>query len=76
LQVALTGFLTGLSLIVAIGAQNAFVRRQGLARSNVFLVVLICAVSDALLIALGVLGLGTVIQSVPVLQIPLFSSVA
>jgi L-lysine exporter family protein LysE/ArgO len=67
LQVALTGFLTGLSLIVAIGAQNAFVLRQGLARSNVFLVVLICAVSDALLIALGVLGLGTVIQSVPVL---------
>lgn len=67
MQVALTGFLTGLSLIVAIGAQNAFVLRQGLTRSNVFLVVLICAVSDALLIALGVLGLGAVIQSLPVL---------
>ena len=67
MQVALTGFLTGLSLIVAIGAQNAFVLRQGLAKSHVFLVVTICALSDALLIALGVLGLGTVIQSLPVL---------
>jgi L-lysine exporter family protein LysE/ArgO len=67
LQALITGFLTGLSLIVAIGAQNAFVLRQGLARSNVFLVVLICSVSDALLIALGVLGLGTAIESLPVL---------
>ncbi len=67
MQALITGFLTGLSLIVAIGAQNAFVLRQGLARSNVFLVVLICSVSDALLIALGVLGLGTAIESLPVL---------
>jgi len=67
LQALITGFLTGLSLIVAIGAQNAFVLRQGLARSNVFLVVLICSVSDALLIALGVLGLGSAIESLPVL---------
>lgn len=67
MQAALTGFLTGLSLIVAIGAQNAFVLRQGLAKANVFLVVTICALSDALLILLGVLGLGTVIQSLPLL---------
>ncbi len=67
MQALVTGFLTGLSLIVAIGAQNAFVLRQGLARQHVFLVVLVCALSDAFLIALGVLGLGTVIQSLPVL---------
>lgn len=67
MQALITGFLTGLSLIVAIGAQNAFVLRQGLARSNVFLVVLICSISDALLIALGVLGLGSAIESLPLL---------
>ena len=67
MQALITGFLTGLSLIVAIGAQNAFVLRQGLTRSNVFLVVLICSLSDALLIALGVLGLGTAIESLPAL---------
>ena len=67
LQALITGFLTGLSLIVAIGAQNAFVLRQGLTRSNVFIVVLICSLSDALLIALGVMGLGTAIESLPAL---------
>ena len=61
----LPGFLTGLSLIIAIGAQNAFVIRQGLSRSHVLLVVLICAASDAILIFLGTGGLGTLIQSKP-----------
>lgn len=61
------GFLTGLSLIVAIGAQNAFVLRQGLRRQHVLTVVLICAFSDALLIALGILGLGAAISSAPLL---------
>ena len=61
----LPGFLTGLSLIIAIGAQNAFVIRQGLSRSHVLLVVLICAASDAFLIFLGTGGLGTLIQSKP-----------
>lgn len=65
--VALTGLLTGLSLIVAIGAQNAFVLRQGLTRSHVGLVVAICAVSDALLIAVGVSGVGSVVAGNPVL---------
>jgi L-lysine exporter family protein LysE/ArgO len=57
------GFLTGLSLIIAIGAQNAFVIRQGLTKKYVLLTVLICAISDALLIALGASGLGALIKS-------------
>lgn len=61
------GFLTGLSLIVAIGAQNAFVLRQGLRRQHVLAVVLICAFSDALLILLGIAGLGAAINSAPLL---------
>jgi len=59
------GFLTGMSLIVAIGAQNAFVIRQGLLRSHVLLVVIVCSVSDALLIVLGTGGLGKVVKSNP-----------
>jgi len=61
----ITGLFTGLSLIVAIGAQNAFVIKQGLLRSHVTLVVFVCAISDALLIIVGTGGLGTVIQSKP-----------
>jgi L-lysine exporter family protein LysE/ArgO len=57
------GFLTGLSLIIAIGAQNAFVIRQGLTKKYVLLTVLICAISDALLIALGASGLGALTKS-------------
>jgi L-lysine exporter family protein LysE/ArgO len=59
------GFGLGLSLIVAIGAQNLFVLRQGLRREHVFVVAAICAASDALLIALGVSGVGFVLQAVP-----------
>lgn len=59
------GLLSGLSLIIAIGAQNAFVIRQGLTRQHVLLVVLICAISDAVLIALGAAGLGKAIESAP-----------
>lgn len=61
----LAGFALGLSLIVAIGAQNVFVLRQGIRREHVWLVVAICAVSDALLIAAGVAGAGAAIASVP-----------
>jgi L-lysine exporter family protein LysE/ArgO len=57
------GFLAGLSLIIAIGAQNAFVIRQGLTKKYVLLTVLICAFSDALLIALGASGLGALIKA-------------
>lgn len=59
------GFVLGLGLIVAIGAQNAFVLRQGLLRRQVWTVVTICWVSDAMLIGAGVLGLGALIRQVP-----------
>ena len=59
------GLLTGLSLIVAIGAQNAFVLRQGLRRSHVALVVAICALSDVVLILAGVAGIGVVVDRAP-----------
>jgi len=65
MQAVIAGFVTGLSLIIAIGAQNAFILRQGLTRRYVFLIVSICAVSDALLISLGTFGLGVLIQAIP-----------
>ena len=52
-----TGFFLGLSLIVAIGAQNAFVLRQGILRQHIFYIALFCSISDALLIILGVIGI-------------------
>src|SRR3954463_7666126 len=65
LSAAAAGFGTGLSLIVAIGAQNAFVLRQGVRRDAVLAVVGICALSDAVLIALGVGGVGAVVVALP-----------
>ncbi len=62
MHAAIPGFFTGLSLIVAIGAQNAFLLRLGLARNHIFTAVAICAASDALLIALGIGGLGVVVE--------------
>ena len=64
-SILLTGFLLGGSLILAIGAQNAFILRQGLLKRHVFILCLICASSDALLIAAGVGGLGTIISGHP-----------
>ena len=61
----LKGYLTSLSLILAIGAQNAFVLRQGIRREHVLAVVTLCAVSDALLIAAGVAGFGVVTEALP-----------
>lgn len=61
----LSGFGLGLSLILAIGAQNAFVLRQGLRGEHVLAVALTCAVSDALLIAAGVAGFGTLVEAAP-----------
>ena len=61
----LAGFGLGLSLIVAIGAQNAFILRAGLLRQHVFVLCSICAVSDALLIAAGVSGLGVLVGKAP-----------
>ena len=61
----LKGFATSAALIIAIGAQNAFVLRCGLRREHVLAVVLVCALSDALLITLGVAGLGALVQDSP-----------
>jgi L-lysine exporter family protein LysE/ArgO len=65
LSSAVAGMLLGGSLIVAIGAQNAFILRQGLMRAHVFVLCLVCAASDALLIAAGVGGLGNLIDGHP-----------
>ena len=65
---AFTGFATAFSLILAIGAQNAFVLRQGLARNHVFSLCLLCAMSDAVLIVAGVLGFGVITEIYP--QLP------
>lgn len=62
------GLLLGFSLIVAIGAQNAFVLRQGLRKEYVVTVCLVCAISDALLIVAGVAGFGQIIESLPWLE--------
>lgn len=59
------GLGLGLSLIVAIGAQNLFLLRQGVRREHALLVAAICAVSDAALIAVGVSGLGAIISAAP-----------
>ena len=61
----LPGLLTGLSLIVAIGAQNAYVLRQGLRREHVGVVVAICSLSDLVLIVAGVAGIGTLVERAP-----------
>ena len=59
------GLATGLALIVAIGAQNAYVLRQGIRREHVGLVVALCIASDVLLIAAGTAGLGGLVGRVP-----------
>jgi len=64
----LSGFTLGLSLILAIGAQNAFVLKQGLKKQHVFLVCSICAVSDAVLIFLGVSGFGVIVEQYPSIE--------
>ena len=62
LLASIEGFFLGAGLIIAIGAQNAFILRQGLLGSHIFILCTICAVSDALLIAVGVAGVGTLIE--------------
>ncbi len=64
----LPGFALSLTLILAIGAQNAFVLRQGLRRQYVFWVCLTCAASDALLITAGVAGFGALAEAVPLFE--------
>ena len=67
LSAALAGFALGFSLILAIGAQNAFVLRQGLRGSHVFAVSATCAVSDAILITAGVAGFSVLNEAIPAL---------
>ena len=62
---AMAGLLTGFTLIIAIGAQNAFVLRQGLLQQHVGIVVAICAVSDVILVAAGVAGIGRIVERAP-----------
>ena len=64
-EAALAGFLLGFSLIMAIGAQNAFVLRQGLRGEYVLPLVLTCAFSDAVLITAGVAGFGVLVEAYP-----------
>lgn len=61
----IAGFFSGAALIIAIGAQNAFVLRQGIRREHVLPIVLVCALSDAILIAVGVAGIGTLVTAAP-----------
>jgi len=65
LAAALSGFFLGGSLIVAIGAQNAYILRMGLLRHHVFWLCLFCAVSDAALIIAGIAGLGALVNAMP-----------
>ncbi|QNG20681.1 amino acid transporter [Rhodococcus triatomae] len=65
LPVVATGFGTGLSLIVAIGAQNAFVLRQAVSRRHVTPTIVVCAVSDLVLIGAGIAGVATLLDRAP-----------
>ncbi len=62
---ALEGFFLGAGLIIAIGAQNAFILRQGLRGKHVFILATICFISDALLITAGALGVGSLVAANP-----------
>jgi len=69
LTAAFTGFFTAFSLILAIGAQNAFMLRHGLMRAHVFWLALLFSVSDAILITAGVLGFGALVEQYPLLPV-------
>ncbi len=65
MSIFFTGLLLGASLIIAIGSQNAYVLKQGLLRRHVFLICLVCSLSDALLISIGTTGIGKIIEDHP-----------
>ncbi|PSV44612.1 MULTISPECIES: LysE/ArgO family amino acid transporter [unclassified Photobacterium] len=65
MTIFLAGFSLGLSLILAIGSQNAFVLKQGLKNQYVFIICIVCALSDALLISFGVAGFGVIVSKYP-----------
>ena len=62
------GFSLGLSLILAIGSQNAFVLKQGLKNQHVLAICAVCAISDALLISFGVTGFGAIVKQFPQIE--------
>lgn len=64
----ISGFGLGFSLILAIGAQNAFVLKQGIKKEHVFVICFVCALSDAILIFAGVSGFGYLVEQFPSLQ--------
>ncbi|MDC5852911.1 LysE/ArgO family amino acid transporter [Vibrio europaeus] len=64
----LAGFSLGLSLILAIGSQNAFVLKQGLKNQHVFVICAVCAISDAFLISFGVAGFGAIVKQYPQIE--------
>lgn len=68
MSVYLAGLSLGFSLIIAIGSQNAFVLKQGIKKHHVFAVCLICALSDAILISMGVAGFGKIIEQFPIIE--------
>ena len=61
----ITGFLTLITLILAVGAQNVFILRQGLLRNHIFVICIFAAISDALLIWIGVIGFSTISNIIP-----------
>ncbi len=65
----IAGFSLSLSLILAIGSQNAFVLKQGLKNQHVLIVCTICAISDAILISFGVLGVGSLLEKFPEIEL-------
>lgn len=65
LNAIIAGFALSGGLIVAIGAQNAFVIRQGILNSHIFWICLFCAISDATFIWSGVYGMGAIVKTVP-----------
>lgn len=68
MSIFFAGFSLSLSLIVAIGSQNAFVLKQGIQGQQVFVICLVCALSDAILISFGVAGFGAIINTYPQIE--------
>ena len=71
MSIALNGFITGLSLIIAIGPQNALLLRQGLKRVAVTHVIAVCLISDVFLIVGGTLGVGVIVEKAPIVLVAL-----
>lgn len=69
MSTALSGFFLSISLIMAIGSQNAFVLKQGIKKQYVFIVCSVCAISDIILIGFGVAGFGAIINQYPQIEI-------